>query len=164
MKRLDLTGQKFGRLTVLRYAGAATNGNARWECRCDCGALAVVDGYRLRKGMTTSCGCYRREYMKKAIMANPKTRAQMGHSGQFTQTEGVNVAAATKLRATNRSGVIGVSFDRQTAKWNARLFLKGKLVLNKQFTDFQDAVAARKAAEAAYLAPILKRVEKSDHN
>ncbi|WP_407891623.1 alcohol dehydrogenase [Lacticaseibacillus sp. N501-2] len=162
MKRLDLVGQKFGRLTVISYAGAATNGNARWNCQCDCGNTAVVDGYRLRKGMTTSCGCYRREYMKKAIMANPKTRAQMGQRGQFDDTEGVNVAAATKLRATNRSGVIGVSFDRQTAKWNARLFLKGKLVLNKQFVDFQAAVDARKAAEKKFLDPILQRTNKSN--
>lgn len=162
MKRLNLIGQKFGRLTVVSYAGAANNGNARWNCVCDCGNECVVDGYRLRKGMTTSCGCYRREYMKKAIMANPKTRAQMGQRGQFSRTEGVNVSAATKLRTTNRSGVIGVSFDRQTSKWNARLFLKGKLVLNKQFVDFKDAVAARKAAEQQYLAPILQRTKKTD--
>lgn len=77
MPRLNLVGQKFGRLTVTSFAGAANNGNARWQCQCDCGNTAIVDGYRLRKGMTTSCGCYRREYMKKAIMANSKTRAQM---------------------------------------------------------------------------------------
>lgn len=86
----------------------------------------------------------------------------MGQRGQFSRTEGVNVSAATKLRITNRSGVIGVSFDRQTSKWNARLFLKGKLVLNKQFVDFKDAVAARKTAEQQYLAPILQRTKKSN--
>lgn len=158
MKRMDLTGQTFGRLTVVEYAGAAKNGNARWLCKCACGNTTVVDGYRLRKGTTTSCGCYRREYMRKAIMENPKTRAQMGQRGQFQHSEGVNLAAVTKLRSTNRSGVIGVSFDRQTAKWNARLFLKGRLVLNKQFIDFKDAVAARHEAEKKYLAPIIQRV------
>ena len=64
MKRKDITGQKFGRLTVVRYEGAAKNGNATWLCQCDCGQRTIVDGYRLRKGATTSCGCYRREVMR----------------------------------------------------------------------------------------------------
>lgn len=161
MQRKDLTGQRFGRLTVLEYAGAAKNGNACWKCQCDCGNIKVVDGYRLRKGTTTSCGCYRRDLMRVAIMENPKTREQMGRHGQFASSEGVNIAAATKRRTTNRSGVIGVSFDKQTKKWNARLFIKGKLVLNKQFVDFKDAEAARKQAEAQYLQPLIARM--SEH-
>ncbi|MCI1985361.1 MAG: alcohol dehydrogenase [Lactobacillus sp.] len=159
MRRKDLTGQKFGRLTVVNYVGAAKNGNARWLCKCDCGNETVVDGYRLRKGTTISCGCYRREYMRKAIMENPKTVAQMGQKSQFVHSEGVNLSAVTKLRSSNRSGVIGVSFDKQSAKWNSRLYLKGKLVLNKQFVNFEDAVNARHEAEKEYLTPILERVQ-----
>lgn len=158
MKRKDLTGQTFGRLTVVEYAGHAKNGNAQWLCQCTCGNTAVVDGYRLRRGTTTSCGCYRREYMAKAIRENPKTVAQMGKKAQFKQTEGVNVAAATKLRSTNRSGVIGVSFDRQSGKWNARLFMKGRLLLNKQFVNFDEAVRARHQAEKQFLEPLIARV------
>lgn len=158
MKRKDLTGQRYGRLTVVEFAGTAKNGNAQWLCQCDCGNTAVVDGYRLRRGTTTSCGCYRREYMSKAIRENPKTVAQMGQKAQFKATEGVNITAVTKLRSTNRSGVIGVSFDRQSGKWNARLFLKGRLVLNKQFLNFEEAVRARHQAERRYLDPLLARV------
>lgn len=160
MRRKDLSGQHFGRLTVVEYSGTAKNGNAQWLCRCACGNMTVVDGYRLRKGTTVSCGCYRREYMSQAIRKNPKTVAQMGQKIQFCGTEGVNLVAATKIRSTNRSGVIGVSFDRQSGKWNARLFLKGRLVLNKQFVSFQEAVSARHRAERRYLAPIIDRVSK----
>lgn len=158
MKRKDLTGQTFGRLTVVAYAGRAKNGNALWRCDCSCGGTAIIDGYRLRTGTTKSCGCYRRELMQTAIRENPKTRAQMGNKNRFVNTEGVNVTAITKRRSTNRSGVIGVSFDRQSGKWNARLFMKGHLLLNKQFTDFKEAVRARQQAERRYLAPLLQRL------
>lgn len=159
MKRKDLTGQTYGRLTVLAYAGAAKNGNATWLCQCSCGNKTVVDGYRLRKGTTTSCGCYRREVMSKAIRSNPKTAAKIGQKDQFAKTEGVNLAATLSLRSSNQSGVTGVSFDKQAGKWNARLFFKGRLVLNRTFTSFNEAVAARHQAERTYLVPLLDRLE-----
>lgn len=56
MQRLDLTGQKFGRLTVLSYA-ETRNGRARWLCRCDCGKEKTVDTASLKSGKTKSCGC-----------------------------------------------------------------------------------------------------------
>lgn len=159
MRRKDLTGQTFGRLTVLGFAGAAPNGNATWRCRCACGNLTVVDGYRLRKGTTTSCGCYRREVMQKAIYTNPKTAARIGQKDQFAKTEGVNLAATLNLRSSNRSGVTGVSFDKQSGKWNARLFFKGRLVLNRTYGSFGEAVAARQQAERTYLSPLLARLQ-----
>lgn len=61
MKRIDLTGQKFGRLKVLSYSHTHKSPNgtskAMWECKCECGTTSVVWSYALRKGMTRSCGC-----------------------------------------------------------------------------------------------------------
>lgn len=55
----DETGNRYGRLTVLRpYGNAGTNGKA-WLCRCDCGMEVAVPGSRLRSGITRSCGCLR---------------------------------------------------------------------------------------------------------
>src|SRR5262245_43511926 len=51
-KRIDLTGQRFGRWVVLAYAGGG-----RWACTCDCGARRVVTGTNLREGGSKSCGC-----------------------------------------------------------------------------------------------------------
>lgn len=51
----DLTGQRFGRLVVLRLA--ARSPEARWECLCDCGQRTVTRGTTLRNGETRSCGC-----------------------------------------------------------------------------------------------------------
>lgn len=54
---IDLTGQKFGRLTVLRRAPDVKKGQPRWECLCECGNPSTVDAGHLRSGATKSCGC-----------------------------------------------------------------------------------------------------------
>lgn len=53
---IDLTGQRFERLTVLHRApnhGAVV----MWMCRCDCGMEKAIEGHSLRAGLTRSCGC-----------------------------------------------------------------------------------------------------------
>lgn len=57
----DLTGQSFGRLTVVGLAPRLKSGNARWLCRCACGAETIVSSNNLRPGHTESCGCLARE-------------------------------------------------------------------------------------------------------
>jgi hypothetical protein len=57
----DMTGQTFGRLTVIGYAGSTSQGTACWSCRCECGKIvASVRGWCLRSGGTKSCGCLHR--------------------------------------------------------------------------------------------------------
>lgn len=55
--RNDLTGQKFGRLTVLAWEGKTARRMPMWKCLCECGVIAVVNGYGLLRGTTRSCGC-----------------------------------------------------------------------------------------------------------
>jgi len=52
----DMTGRRFGSLTVLGREPSDTHGNARWRCSCDCGKEIVTHGYALRSGHTRSCG------------------------------------------------------------------------------------------------------------
>lgn len=54
---VDLTGQRFGMLTVIERAGNTPSGSALWRCRCDCGNETVVRTAVLNNGHTTSCGC-----------------------------------------------------------------------------------------------------------
>lgn len=54
--RVDITGQRYGRLTVIRY-----NESGEWLCQCDCGNIASVRTYNLKNGNTKSCGCLQRE-------------------------------------------------------------------------------------------------------
>ena len=61
---VDLTGQRFGRQTVLRIAPVSKSRgrNRRWLVRCDCGSGdRLVAGTNLRQGITLSCGCLRNE-------------------------------------------------------------------------------------------------------
>lgn len=56
-KLIDLTGQKFGRLTVLKDSGQKKSNEHLWECQCSCGKICLVKGVHLRTGQTKSCGC-----------------------------------------------------------------------------------------------------------
>ena len=60
-KKIDLTGQPFGRLVVIREYGRSKDGQVTWLCKCDCGAEIVVIAGNLRKGNTKSCGCLSRD-------------------------------------------------------------------------------------------------------
>ncbi len=60
-KLIDLTGRRFGRLTVVGRGGLEMNGAIRWVCKCDCGQGVSVRGEALRKGITQSCGCLHSE-------------------------------------------------------------------------------------------------------
>lgn len=61
-KTYNLTGQRFGRLTVIKKAFSKKIGSSKrvhWECICDCGKTAFVVTSYLIGGHTKSCGCYR---------------------------------------------------------------------------------------------------------
>ena len=68
-KAIDLTGQTFGAWTVIRRDSAVKRkGQARWLCRCACGAERTVRSCSLRTGETRSCGCLKSELTAKAFM------------------------------------------------------------------------------------------------
>lgn len=58
---IDLSGQRFGRLTVLKRNGSDSSKGAMWDCRCDCGVVKNVSAHALKSGNTKSCGCIRLE-------------------------------------------------------------------------------------------------------
>lgn len=73
-KKIDLTNLRFGRWFVKAKADSV-NTQVRWLCVCDCGKERLVYGSFLRKGISTSCGCYRAEQVKKA-------KTKHGHAKQ----------------------------------------------------------------------------------
>lgn len=58
MRLIDLTGQRFGRLTVIGKSDRSGNRRTYWKCICDCGKECEVRSSHLRSGSTKSCGCY----------------------------------------------------------------------------------------------------------
>ena len=55
---LDLTGKRFGMLTVL-YRVPSKKERTRWQCACDCGGFNAINTTALMAGLTKSCGCMR---------------------------------------------------------------------------------------------------------
>lgn len=73
--RKSLVGQRFGRLIVIKQAEdyiAPKNGQhfAQWICQCDCGNECISSSNNLKRGVSTSCGCYNKEIVKKNAFHN----------------------------------------------------------------------------------------------
>ena len=75
-KLIDLTGQKFGRLTVIERHGVI-DGHAAWLCKCDCGNTTIVNGRNIRSGVTKSCGCIHTEQLIKRSKTHGKTNSRI---------------------------------------------------------------------------------------
>jgi hypothetical protein len=59
MRRIDITGQRFGMLVAKRYVSTNSSYKTIWACVCDCGREIPVIANNLRSGTSTSCGCFR---------------------------------------------------------------------------------------------------------
>ena len=81
-KFVDLTGKKFGRLTVIKRSNKKSkNGSVLWECKCECGNQSCVSSQSLKSGRTVSCGCYGKEIRKQGTIKANKERAKHGMYG-----------------------------------------------------------------------------------
>ena len=58
-QKLNFEGKRVGRLVGIRCVGSNKQGNALWECKCDCGNVIIVNSQKLRVGKTKSCGCFK---------------------------------------------------------------------------------------------------------
>jgi len=135
-RKLDITGQRYGRLTVLGPA-ANVNGRTAWKCRCDCGNETVIRTNRLRSGHTASCGCMK-----------PKEILAVGLPG-LTYVEGtcIEMLRSKTVRKNNTSGVTGVDWLASKGRWRASICFQGKRRYLGSYSCFEDAVNARKQAE-----------------
>lgn len=84
MVRIDLTGQRFGRLVVEAFAGRKRRGAWLWVCRCDCKPRKVVEVVTasLTTGHTKSCGCLSRPIPCADCGVEPRKGIQMWRRGQ----------------------------------------------------------------------------------
>lgn len=74
---VELTGQRFGRLTVIRRNEKTRSGNIKWLCRCDCGNETTVASGCLRSGSIVSCGCHIREITSKRSLIHGQTKTRL---------------------------------------------------------------------------------------
>ena len=126
---IDMTGQRFGRLTVLARAGHNRWGHALWTCRCVCKTECVVAGYNLRNGHTQSCGCRQRDDLRAANAA--KTTHGHARDGAATRTYVSWVSARTRCRNPHNPdfayyGGRGIAFSPQFDDYSAFLLDMGE--------------------------------------
>lgn len=74
-RREDLTGRRFGRLTVIEFYDHNKYGQPIWSCECDCGNTKIITGSELRSGSTSSCGCLWRERIMEAKVTHGMSRS-----------------------------------------------------------------------------------------
>jgi hypothetical protein len=94
-KIFDLTGEQFGRWTVIKCVGRR-HGGALYLCRCECGNEKEVPSGTLRAGQSQSCGCWKRE---RGIVANTKH----GRSSRGPRSAEYRSWCAMKRRCDNPS-------------------------------------------------------------
>lgn len=140
-KNKNLIGQRFGRLVVIALSDKRAPRGSRsvplWECRCDCGNITYKATDSLKNSALSMCGECARRY------SGQKMREKAGYMGG-TQ---ISRITSNKPISTNTSGVRGVYYESKTGKWRARLRFKGKIYNFGTYSNFDDAVKARKDAE-----------------
>lgn len=105
-----MTGQRFGRLFVLEYAGKGRQDKALWKCICDCGSVINAVGISLRSGKTRSCGCLIVDWCKKTKRTHGKSTSRTYKSWSCM----INRCTNPSYRAYHRYGGRGITFD---PKW-----------------------------------------------
>jgi hypothetical protein len=78
-KFIDLTGKRFGRLTVAHKTKKPNSSRLMWDCNCDCGGSTVATSYCLKAGRTQSCGCLQRERTSAAAKIKSRTHGLTNH-------------------------------------------------------------------------------------
>ena len=158
-KKLDLTGQRFGRLVVVRDSGERTSAKeVIWECKCDCGEISVVRSTILRSGRTKSCGCLSKEVNSKRLKTKSYHNELIEGKKGKSLVEGTDLSFLTqKTPSNNTSGQKGVYWHKGNKKWASNIRLKGEKIDLGYYVDKQDAINARLEGEEKYFKPILEK-------
>lgn len=82
MKMIDISGNRYGRLLVVGYAGiirSKKSGHTAtlWNCKCDCGNELTVPRYRLTSGNTRSCGCLKVDTNARRCTTHGKSKSKL---------------------------------------------------------------------------------------
>lgn len=68
----DITGEKYNKLTAIKYIGKTKNGSAIWLWKCDCGNEKEIIANSVKTGNTKSCGCLKKEQNKNNLKSKIK--------------------------------------------------------------------------------------------
>lgn len=153
IKKIDLSGETFGFLKVIRQAEGQKRGGkkrTKWCCICmRCGNYADVYTECLVSGFTKSCGCLTRD-------------RDMSEEIKKEYVDGTQLSKLQpKISKANKSGVVGVNWDKSRNKWQASIRFKGHKYNLGRFEDFDLACEIRKEAEKQLFGNFLEWYEKN---
>lgn len=81
LRKLNLVGRKFGRLTVIEEAGRSKHGNVTWRCVCACdGKEIIISGGNLNNSHTESCGCLQKERAREVCTTHGHANRSLTYS------------------------------------------------------------------------------------
>ena len=106
--RKEWVGKQFGNLTVAAYDGRR-GGKHYWRCLCKCGKEAIVCQSNLKSSHTRSCGC----------LSDPR------NTRHFVEGTCIESIRSRKVSASNKSGILGVYFNRRSGRWIAQITFQG---------------------------------------
>jgi hypothetical protein len=98
-KAFDLTGQRFGRWTVVKATDERRGGYICWLCRCDCGTERIRPTNHIKSCQAKSCGCIKRS--RRAVITKVLNALPMLSDDELEQVQGA-VIARQKWRAAHR--------------------------------------------------------------
>lgn len=100
MAYVDITGQKFGRLTALRPLDNGSK-NKMWLCKCDCGNYKEAYGTKLRYGHIKSCGCLQKDKVREIVY---KYKPGLKHGGTHERLFTVWNSAKKRCETVSSTG------------------------------------------------------------
>ena len=157
-KHKDLTGSRFGRLTVVEKVGKKNN-RYYYKCKCECGNVKIIEADLLISEKTKSCGCLISEIGKE------QQKVALERYKEKYLVEATSLAAINREKTikSNTSGVTGVTWDKKRNRWIAQIVFKGNNYHLGRYEHFEDAVKARKEAEEKFFKPILEKYNIEKH-
>lgn len=127
---IDLTGRKFGRLTVKEYRGGS-----KWLCECECGRKTIVAQNNLcrKTHAIISCGC--------AVTLDNANEANIAY--------GTNIGniKTNKALPNSQTGIRGVHYSKTSGLYIATIGFQGKQYVLKSSTNIDECITAREEAE-----------------
>lgn len=133
----DLSGQTIGPFTVISYHHSGEDKNIYWNCRCNvCGEECITTTHKIRTNK--SCGCLE----KKALQIGQEI-CRVSHQ----ENTSLHQIKDRKEYKTNSTGKRGVSYNKRSGKYTARITFQGKRYWLGSYQTLEGAVQAREIAE-----------------
>lgn len=117
----DLTGKKFGLLTVIkRSEKRPKNRVTYWDCVCECGGKIATRGSSLRAGKVNSCGCLQKQYYKSHTTIKDITGQRFGRLFVVKmvddRTKCGEIKYLCKCECGNEKIIVGTSLKNGSSK------------------------------------------------